>query len=87
MTRRFELKGIAGHADSCDWLTAFVRRYEPVIARVLRSRDRRPAAQPCQVAALKDRRIEVVSIERLDCLADLNRIDHELKCRGLAPVT
>lgn len=46
MIRRFELKGITGHADSCDWLTAFVRLYEPVIARVLRSRDRRLAAQP-----------------------------------------
>ena len=86
MIRRFELKGITGHADSCDWLTAFVRLYEPVIARVLRSRDRRLAAQPCPTAALKDRRIEVVSMARLDCLADLNRIDLELKCRGLAPV-
>lgn len=86
MIRRFELKGITGHDDSCDWLTAFVRLYEPVIARVLRSRDRHLAAQPCPIAALKDRRIEVVSMERLDCLADLNRIDQELKCRGLAPV-
>lgn len=48
MIRCFELKGIAGHADSCDWPTAFVRLCEPVIARVL-------------------------------------RIDHERKCRGLAP--
>jgi hypothetical protein len=86
MIRRFELKGITSHADSCDWLTAFVRLYEPVIARVLRSRDRRIAAQRCPTAALNDRRIEVVSMARLDCLADLNRIDHELKRRGLALV-
>jgi hypothetical protein len=86
MIRRFELKGIAGHADACDWLTAFVRFYEPVIARVLGSRDRRLGAQPCLTAALNDRRIEVVSMARLDLLADLNRIDHELKRRGLAPV-
>ncbi len=87
MIRRFELKGIAGHADSCEWLTAFVRLYEPVIGRVLRSRDRRLGAQPCPTAALNDRRIEVVSMARLDWLADLNRIDHELEYRGLAPVT
>lgn len=85
MIRRFELKGVAGHADSCDWLTAFVRLYEPVIARVLRSRDRRLGARPCLTAALNDRRIEVVSMAHLDFLADLKRIDHELKRRGLAP--
>jgi hypothetical protein len=85
MIRRFELKGIAGHTDACDWLTAFVRFYEPVIARVLGSRDRRLGAQPCLTAALNDRRIEVVSMARLDILADLKRIDHELKRRGLAP--
>jgi hypothetical protein len=36
MTRCFERKEIAGHADSCDWLTDSVRRCEPVIARVRR---------------------------------------------------
>lgn len=86
MVRRFELKGITGHADSSSWLTAFVRLYAPVIARVLRSRDRRLAAHPCPTAALSDRRVGVVSMARLDFLADLSRIDHELKCRGLAPV-
>ena len=57
-----------------------MRLYEPVIARVLRARDQRLAAQ----GALADRRIEVVSTARLDCLADLERIDHELRRRGLA---
>ena len=57
MIRRFVLKGITGHADSCDWLTAFVRLYEPVIDRVLRSRARSLGAQPCLTAALNDRRI------------------------------
>jgi hypothetical protein len=87
MVRRFELKGIAGHVDSSAWVTAFVRLYEPVIDRVLRARDRRIAAQPCPAAALGDRRIEVLSTARLDWLADLARIDHELKRRGLEPVT
>lgn len=85
MIRRFALKGIAGHADSCDWLTAFVRLYEPVIGRVLRSRDCRLGAQPSLKAALDDRQIEVVSMARLDWLADLNRIDRELIRRGLEP--
>ena len=67
-------------------LTAFVRFGEQVILRVLRSRDRRLAAQPCRTAAMKDRRLEVVSLERLDCLADVSRIDHALKRRGLASV-
>jgi hypothetical protein len=85
MVRCFALKGIAGHADSCRWLTAFVRLYEPVIGRVLRARDHRLEAQGCPIAALDDQRIEVVATARLDWLADLNRIDQELTRRGLEP--
>jgi hypothetical protein len=87
MIRRFVLKGIPGHADSCAWLTAFVRLYEPVIARVLTERDRRLGVQPCREQALNDRRIEVISAARLDWIADLNRLEQELRSRGLASAT
>jgi hypothetical protein len=85
MIRRFDVKEVPGHADSCAWLTSFVRLYEPVIAEVLLRRDRRLRVQPCPQAALSDRRIEVVSTARVDWLADLSRIDCELISRGLAP--
>jgi hypothetical protein len=84
MIRRFDVKDVPSHTDSCTWLTSFVRLYEPVIAQVLRRRDRRLRVQPCPQAALNDRRIEVVSTARVDWLADLSRIDCELKSRGLA---
>lgn len=87
MIRRFEVKEVSGHTDSCAWLTVFVRLYEPVIARVLHARDRRLGAQPSQERALNDRRIEVVSSARLDWIADLNHIERELTSRGLAPAT
>lgn len=86
MMRCFGVKGIGPHADSCRWLTAFVRLYEPVIGKLLRARDRRLAMQACPAAARDDRGMEVVSTARLDWLADLTRIDHELKRRGLEPV-
>lgn len=74
MLRRFELRGVAGHEDSCAWLTAFVRLYEPVFARLLNARDR---------AARCDRSAEVLSSARLDWAADLRRIDNEVQARGL----
>lgn len=74
MLRRFELRDVAGHADSCAWLTAFVRLYEPVIASVLRARDRALQARP---------RAEVLSSARLDWAGDLRRLDDEVQARGL----
>jgi len=85
MIRCVALKGIAGHDDSFRWLTAFVRLYEPVIGKVLRARDRRLTTQACPAAARDDRQIEVVAMARLDWLANLNCIDHELTPRGLEP--
>ena len=84
--RRFELCGVEDHADSCAWITAFVRLYEPLIARVLDARDRRLARMvrtaPLETA-LDDRRIEVVSHARLDWARDLQRLEDELSTRGL----
>lgn len=74
LLRRFELRGVAGHEDSCAWLTAFVRLYEPVFTRVLNARDR---------AIRRDRSAEVLSSARLDWAADLQRLDDEVRARGL----
>jgi hypothetical protein len=83
MLRRFELRIEGEHADSCAWLTAFVRLYEPVIARVLRARDRVLLNRPDHQAALDDRRIEVVSAAQLDWSDDLCRLEAEVHARGL----
>lgn len=81
--RRFELREVEDHADSCAWITAFVRLYEPLIARVLHARDRRLARNAPLVTALDDRRIEVVSQARLNWARDLQRLETELSMRGL----
>ena len=81
--RRFELCEVEDHADSCAWITAFVRLYEPLIARVLHARDRRLARNAPLETALNDRRIEVVSHARLDWARDLQRLEDELSMRGL----
>jgi hypothetical protein len=83
MLRRFELRDVGDHADACAWLSAFVRLYEPVIARVLRGRDRVLRKRPDQKAALDDRRIEVVSTAQLDWSDDLRRLEAEVRARGL----
>jgi hypothetical protein len=83
MLRRFEVRDAGAHADSCAWLTAFVRLYEPVMARVLRARDRVLLHRPDQKAALDDRRIEVVSTAKLDWSDDLRRLEVEVQARGL----
>jgi hypothetical protein len=82
--QRFALHEVAGHAAACAWITAFVRLYEPLIARVLQARDRRLARIGPAAAALADRRVEVLSSARLDWAADLSRLEHELLRRGLA---
>lgn len=87
MLRRFELQDVGEHADSCAWLTAFVRLYEPVIARVLHARDRALQARPDLRAALADRRVEVLSSARLAWAGDLRRLDDEVQARGLDPAS
>jgi hypothetical protein len=81
--RRFELRDVPGHADTCTWVTAFVRLYEPVIARVLDARDRRIAGSSSAADVLGDRRIEVLSSARLDWAADIERLESEISRRGL----
>lgn len=83
MLRRFEVRAVGEHEDSCRWLTAFIRLYEPVIARVLRARDRVLLDRPDHKAALDDRRIEVISTARLDWSHDLRCIEAEVQARGL----
>jgi hypothetical protein len=83
MLRRFELRGTGEHADSCAWITAFVRLYEPIMARVLVARDRVLRHRADQKAALDDRRIEVASTARLDWSDDLRRLEAELQARSL----
>jgi hypothetical protein len=82
--QRFAMHEVAGHAAACAWITAFVRLYEPLIARVLQARDRRVARIGPAAAALADRRVEVLSSARLDWAADLSRLERELLRRGLA---
>ena len=81
--QRFALHEVAGHAATCAWVTAFVRLYEPLIARMLEARDRRLARLGPAATALADRRVEVLSSVRLDWAADLNRLERELARRGL----
>lgn len=83
MLRRFALRVEGDHADSCAWLTAFVRLYEPVMARVLLARDRVLHHRPDRETALDDRRLEVISTAQLDWSNDLNRIEAEVRARGL----
>jgi hypothetical protein len=83
MLQKFELHDVSGHAESCTWLTAFVRLYEPVMAQVLRARDKVLHAQPDFAAALQDRSREVLSTARLDWADDLGRMEREMQLRGL----
>lgn len=83
MLRKFSVEGEGTYAHACAWLTAFVRLYEPVVARVLLARDRRLQARPELQAALEDRRLEVLSSARLDWAGDLQRLDEALRLRGL----
>lgn len=85
MVRRFQVKGIDAHADSCAWLNAFVRLYEPAIGALLRARDRRVGPGPDARARRDDRRLEVLSSQRLDWLGDLQRLEGELTSRALLP--
>lgn len=75
-----------GADDASVWLRSFVRLYRPLIARVLRARDRRlaRAGGGHAEAALDDRAIEVASSVRLDWAGDLQQLEAELAARGLA---
>lgn len=83
LVRRFELRAVPGHEDSCDWASGFVRLYEPLIARLLHMRDRRLARLGALLDALDNRRVEVVSSVQLDWAGDLTRLEQEMARRGL----
>lgn len=82
LVRRFTLRGVAGHGESCEWVSGFVSLYEPLIERLLHARDRRLARSGQLKDALENRRIEVVSSVQLDWAGDLARLEHELARRG-----
>ncbi len=80
--RRFGLDPIEGHADSCRWLTSFVRMYEPLIAELLTARDSRLSRRPDRAEALQDRRLETLSKAAIDWSADLDALQAEVARRG-----
>ncbi len=83
LIRRFKMQGVQGHAQSCDWVSSFVRMYEPLIKRLLQARDRRLLrAGPLQ-AALDNQGIEILSSIKLDWANDLARIEREMGHRKL----
>ena len=83
MLKRFQLRDVPGHAESCAWTPGFVQLYAPTAASVLAARDRRLARQTNPARALDDRRIEVISSARIDWMKDLQRLDDEVAARGL----
>jgi hypothetical protein len=71
------------HAHSCQWLTGFVHMYLPVVARLLRQRDRWLARQSDRALALEDRSTEIISSARIDWASDLQRLEAERATRNL----
>lgn len=71
------------HANSCAWLTGFIRMYRPLIGVLLRKRDARIAAQARADRALQDRRLDVLSAVSVDWVSDLDAMDHALQSRCL----
>lgn len=80
---RFELADVEGHAQSCRWLTGFVRLYRPLIAHLLSQRDRRLARRADLTRALGDRRLEVLSQAPIDWAVDLEALESEAHRRGM----
>lgn len=81
MIDRFRMGAIPGHADSCRWLTAFVRWYRPVIEDLLVRRDQTLAAASDPAAALADKGLEVLSATPIDWAADLEALEAEVQLR------
>jgi hypothetical protein len=79
---RFRLGEVPGHAQSCRWLTGFVRLYRPLIADLLVQRDRRLARRCDLMQALRDHRLEVLSKVPIDWAADLDALEAEACRRG-----
>ena len=82
MLKRFQLRDVPGHAESCAWTPGFVQLYAPTAASVLAARDRRLARQTNPAGARGDRRIEVINSARIDWMKDFQRLDDEVAARG-----
>lgn len=80
---RFALEAVEGHADSCRWLTGFVRLYRPVIEAILVKRDARLARRASLDDALADHQLEVLSLQPVDWAADLDALEAEAARRAL----
>lgn len=78
---RFAMRPIQGHEHSCEWLTAFVRMYRPLIAQLLAQRDHRLARRRDLASALSDHSLEVLSEIEIDWGADLDALEEEFARR------
>lgn len=83
MIERFAVGAVPGHEHACDWLTGFVRLYQPLIWQLLTRRDRRLSRRRDREAALQDPRLEVLSQLPIDWAADLQLLEAEAGWRGL----
>lgn len=79
---RFAMRPVPGHEHSCEWVTAFLRMYRPLIAELLQQRDRRLARRPNLASALADRSLEVLSQVEIDWCADLDALEAEFADRA-----
>ena len=83
MVDRFDLGRVKGHQHSCEWLASFVRLYRPLIGELLVRRDKRLARRSDREAALRDRRLELLSHLPIDWAADLNALEADASWRGI----
>jgi len=80
---RFVMDNVEGHEASCRWLTGFVRLYRPLIQELLIRRDQRMARRSDLAQALHDHRLEVLSQQPIDWMADMDALQAEAARRGL----
>ncbi len=79
---RFEIGAVAGHEQSCRWLTGFVRLYQPVVAALLAARDQRLSHHEASAgSALEDRGLETLSAIPIDWAADLDLLEASCAAR------
>lgn len=83
LLQRFKIQGVKNHARSCEWVSGFVRMYEPLIEKLLHKRDQRLTRAGPLEKALDNQRIEILSSINLDWAADLTRLERETRRRGL----
>lgn len=81
MVDRFAMRPTGEHAHSCEWITAFVRTYRPVVAELLAQRDCRLACSGALARALSDTDLEVLSQIDIDWAADLDALEAEFARR------